>query len=78
MKQSTFAFAILALGFAVSTPARADFAVVKFGNGHCQIWWDSGANPWGADWSKLFIGLPDWTAARQALSSARAQSVCPY
>jgi hypothetical protein len=70
-------FLALALGFAASTPARADFALVQFGNGHCQIWWDSGADPWGVDWRKIMVGLPNWDAAAAALDSARAQSVCP-
>jgi hypothetical protein len=78
MNRSAFAISlfVLALGFAAATPARADFAVVQYGNGDCQIWWDSGANPWGTDWRKISIGLPDWSAARAALDSARAQSVC--
>jgi hypothetical protein len=67
----------LALGFAASTLARADFAVVQFGNGYCRIWRDSADNPWGANWKKIVVGLPDWGAAHVALSSARAQSLCP-
>ena len=79
MNRMAFATGLLtlALGFAASTPARADFAVVQFGNGHCQIWWDSSDDPWGADWRKIMVGLPDWDAAAAALYSARAQSVCP-
>jgi len=67
----------LALGFAAATPARADYAVVQFGNGHCQIWWDSSADPWGAGWRKIVVGLPSWSAASAALYSARSQDVCP-
>ncbi len=77
MKYLGFAIGLLVLSFAVAAPARADFAVVQFGSGHCQIWWDSGANPWGDTWRKVAVGLPDWPAATIALDSARAQSLCP-
>jgi len=78
MNHSAIALALLvmALGFAASTPARADFAVVQFESGSCQIWWDSASNPWGVDWKKIAIGLPDWSAASAALDAARSQNVC--
>jgi len=77
MKRLAFAIGLLALGLAASSPAHADYAVVQYGNGHCQIWWDSSDNPWGTDWRKIMIGLPSWSAADVALDSARAQGVCP-
>jgi hypothetical protein len=77
VKQLTFAIAALALGCIPLTAARADYAVVQFGNGDCRIWWDSGATPWGDNWRKVAIGLPDWDAAAAALDSARFQNVCP-
>jgi len=73
----SFVISVLALALAASTPARADFAVVHFGDGHCQVWRDSTANPWGDDWKKLAVGLPDWLAATAALDSARSQNLCP-
>ena len=76
MKRLAFAVAILAVGFAASTPARADFAVVQMEDGWCKVWWDSGATPWGAGWTKIAVGLPDWLAASAALNSARSQGVC--
>jgi hypothetical protein len=77
MKYLGFAIGLLTLGFAVATPAQADFAVVQFGSGRCQIWWDSGDNPWGDTWRKIAVGLPDWSAASIALNSARAENLCP-
>lgn len=79
MNGSAFAIGLIAvtLGVAAATPARADFAVVKFGNGHCQVWWDSASNPWGDAWTKIAIGLPTWSAAEAALDMARAQDACP-
>jgi len=76
MKRLAFAVGLLAMGFAASTPARADFAVVQFGDGYCQIWWDSADTPWGVGWTKLAIGLPDYQVARASLDSAIMQGVC--
>jgi hypothetical protein len=72
----TFAAGAMALAFIAATPARADFAVVKFDSGYCQVWWDSTATPWGAGWSKIALGLPDADAARAVLYSAISQNVC--
>jgi hypothetical protein len=76
MKPLAFAVGVLALGIAASTPARADFAVVRLDNGWCKIWWDSGATPWGTGWTKIAINLPDWLSASASLSTARSQGVC--
>jgi hypothetical protein len=78
MNRFAFAAGLLAvtLGLAAATPARADFAVVQFASGYCKIWWDSSADPWGARWKKIAIGLPDWDAARATLSAARSQGLC--
>ena len=48
MKRLVFAVGVLALGAAALTPARADFAVIRFKDGHCQAWMDS----------KMGLGLP--------------------
>ena len=63
MKRLAFAIGVLALGFAASTPARADYALVKFESGYCRIWWDSAGNPFGVGWIKVAVGLPDYEAA---------------
>jgi len=75
MKRLASAVGILAIGFSVS-PARADYALVRFGDGWCRIWWDSAGTPWGVGWSKIAIGMPDWLTASAALSNARSQGVC--
>ena len=46
MKRLVFAAGVLALGMAALTPARADFAVIRFKDGHCQAWMDSKMGPW--------------------------------
>ena len=59
MKRLACAIGLLALALTATSPARADYAVVQFGDGYCRIWWDSADTPWGVGWTKLVIGLPD-------------------
>lgn len=75
MKRLAFAVSVLALGFAASTPARADFTVVKFEAGFCRIWWNSSATPWGTGWTKVAIA-PDFAGAWAALDKAVADKKC--
>jgi hypothetical protein len=75
MKRLAFALGILALGFAAATPARADYAVVKWDDGYCHIWWDSSATPWDAGWTKIAMA-PDWEAAWFTLESSIHDGVC--
>ena len=75
MNRLAFAVAVLAFGLAAST-ARADFALVRFDDGWCRIWWDSAGTPWGAGWTKIAVGMPDWLAASAALNDARSQGAC--
>ena len=75
MRRLAFVLGLLVIGFAAS-PARADFAVVRFQDGWCRVWWDSAGTPWGAGWTKVAIGMPDWLVASAALSNARVQGVC--
>lgn len=74
MKRLAFAVAVLTIVFAVS-PARADYALVRFEDGWCRIWWDSAGTPWGVGWTKIAIGMPDWLIASAALSNA-ARKAC--
>jgi len=76
MKPLTLTLGLLAAGFAATTPARADYAVIQYNGGFCQIWWNSADNPWGAGWTKVAVGLPGYGAARAALDNAIAQNVC--
>jgi len=76
MKQLAFAVGLLAVVFTASTPARADYALVQFGDGYWRIWWDSADTPWGTGWTKIAVGLPDHMAAEAALDAAIVQQVC--
>jgi hypothetical protein len=75
MKRLAFAFAILALGLAAATPARADYAVVKWDDGFCHIWWNAGATPWGAGWATIAVA-PDWETAWFTLESSIRSGDC--
>jgi hypothetical protein len=75
MKRLAFVVAMLAICFTIS-PARADYALVRFEDGWCRVWWDSGGTPWGVGWTKIAIGFPDWFTASAALYSARSQGAC--
>ena len=77
MKQIAFAIAVSAFGLAASSPARADYTLIQFASGHCEVWHDSSDNPAGAGWRKLVYGLPSWSAAMDTLDAARAHNVCP-
>jgi hypothetical protein len=80
MKRTTFAvmafaIAVLTLGFAAATPARANFSVVKFEAGYCRIWWDGGATPWGTSWTKVATA-PDFSGAWAAQDGLVKKGVC--
>lgn len=76
LKPLVFAISAVAFALAASVPARADFALIQFNNSRCEVWSDSTANPWGAGWTKLLVGIPDWDAAEAAYHSAKSQGVC--
>ncbi len=83
MKRLAFAMGVLALGFAATVPARADFAVVKFKDtGYCRAWYDHTAKSWGTTqvlWVKVTIGThPRAKAAtRWRTSGAKAGTSKP-
>ena len=60
MKRLLLAVGVIALGVAALTPARADFAVIRFKDGHCQAWADSKVGPWPPGAKYLAVGLKSW------------------
>jgi hypothetical protein len=76
MKHLALAVGVVTLASAASTSARADYAVIQFGDGRCEIWQDSGSDPAGAGWTKLAFGFADYLAAQDARDAAFAQGVC--
>jgi len=75
MKRLVFAVGVVALSFAASVPARADFAVVKFELGFCRIWLDTGAKPWGTGWT-LVAKAPTFDGAWTSQTAAVKKGVC--
>jgi len=75
MKRLAFAVGVLALTFAASVPARADFAVVRFELGFCRIWWATSAKPWGAGW-KVVATSPTFAGAWAAQDAAVKKGKC--
>ena len=75
MKRFTLAAGVVALGLAATTPAWADFALVRWDDGYCRIWWEASATPWGAGWAKIATA-PDYSTASAALNQAEQAGTC--
>src|ERR1700722_4507950 len=76
IKRLVLAAGFLTVALAASTSARADYAVIQFRDGRCEIWQDSGSGPVGAGWTKLAFGFPDYPTAQNAIDGAFAQGAC--
>jgi hypothetical protein len=75
MKRLVLLTGVLILGFAATTPARADYALVRWTDGTCRIWWQAAATPWGAGWAKVAVA-PDFAAASAAFDAAVRAGTC--
>jgi hypothetical protein len=75
MKCFALAIAGVTLGLAATTSARADFALVRFDDGYCRIWWEASATPWGAGWAKVATA-PDYSMASTVLDQAQQAGTC--
>ena len=76
MKRLALAMGVLALGFAAATPASADFAVVKFGDGTCRAWANHMATPRRPGWKYLWVSVPTWEVAQQKGAYAMKHHWC--
>ncbi len=83
MTRLAVAIGLLALAFAASTPARADFAVVKFQkSGWCRVWTDTAVAPpdghflWWRHHHHWYYRLPTRAAAEHKLQKAVAWHRC--
>jgi len=64
MTRLALAIGILGTGFAVATPASADFAVIKFKDtGACRAWLDHTAKP-ASPHQVLWAKVPTWEVAQ--------------
>jgi hypothetical protein len=73
----TFGFCSWRIGtcFAASTPARADFSVMRFELGFCRIWWNNGINLVGTGWTRVATAA-DFTSAWAAQDAAVKKGKC--
>jgi len=84
MKRLALAIGVLALGFTATAPARADFAVAKFNNGACRVWYDASAKP--ADGrlivfkhrGHLHTRFSTWDGAEKAVHRVAARKGCTH
>ena len=75
MKRFVFLTGVLTLSFAAIMPARADYALVRWTDDTCRIWWEAAANPRGAGWAKVAVA-PDFAAASAAFDAAVRAGTC--
>ena len=76
MKRLVFAVSVLAAGLALTSSARADFAVIKFKDtGACRAWYDHAAKPWG-NYQVLWVSTPGWDAAQSKSAYAMKHHWC--
>jgi len=64
MKRLAFAAGVAALALALTSAARADYAVVMFKDGTCRAWQQSGWKPLQPGWKYHWVGLKSWDEAK--------------
>jgi hypothetical protein len=80
MSRWTCALCVAAFAFAVSTPASAaDYNVVRWRSGDCQIWNnDTNRMPWGDGWILVAWNMPNYDTALQALKFEVSKGNCRW
>ena len=79
MMRLTFALGALVLVLSGSSPARADFTVIRWSNNYCSIWNDDNRNIWPSwekGWIKVSRRYRSWDAARGTISRHWAKRIC--
>jgi hypothetical protein len=75
MKRFVFLTGVLTLSLAAVMPAQADYALVRWTDGTCRIWWEAAANPWGTGWAKVAVA-PNFATASAAFDAAVRAGTC--
>ena len=84
MKRFVLAVGVLAMAYGMSSPARADYAVVKFGSGYCRVWTDVAAGPqdgkylWWRHHHHVHVRLRTWESAEKHVHWAVAHHRCQH
>jgi hypothetical protein len=69
----------MVLGLLAATPAKADFSVIRWTSGWCQIWDNAvPTTPWPTDYTVVATKLPNWNAAWAAFHGAIASRKCGW
>ena len=77
MSRWTLALCTAAIAIAVSSPVRADYNLVRWSSGDCQIWNnDNNRMPWGDGWVLLAWNMPSYDVAWQALRFEASKGNC--
>jgi len=84
MKRFVLAVGVLAMAYGMSSPARAAYAVVKFGSGYCRVWDGVKAGPqdgkylWWRHHHHVHVRLRTWKSAERHLHWAVAHHRCHH
>jgi hypothetical protein len=78
MSRCLLALSALAIALATTSPARADYTLIRWVSGDCKIWHEDVGNqrPWGNEWLVLASGLPTYDYAWQVLREEIALGNC--
>ena len=72
---------LLALGVLASSSARADFAVVRFGDHWCRVWSESADKPVDGKlltWKHKLYHVDSWDKADKAMQGAVSVGWCHH
>jgi hypothetical protein len=75
MKRFAIAASVVTLGLTATVPARADYALVRWDNGYCRVWWEASATPWGVGWAKIATA-PEYSTATAVFDQAVQTGTC--
>ena len=76
MRRWTLALSAIAIGFVLSSPAHAEYRIVKWSYGDCKIWHEDGNKPSGEGWKVYKRHFKDWDHAWKRLGKLIAHKRC--
>jgi hypothetical protein len=76
MTRLSIALCATVLGVAAATPALADYEIIGFEDGRCEIWQQGPSWPWGDSWVVLASDIPDHQAAVHVRNALYRERIC--
>ncbi len=76
MKRLSVALCATVMGIAAASPALADYEIIGFEDGRCEIWQQGPSRPWGDRWVVLASDIPDHRAALQLRDVLYRDRIC--